>query len=57
MRQAVACAIAVATYGGATYAAKAEVRDLHSSASHLQGDLLAVDRAPPASMPEPMYAA
>ena len=57
MRQAVACATAVATYGGATYAAKAEIRDLHSSASYLQGDLLAADRAPPAPMPEPMCAA
>ena len=57
MRQAVACATAVATYGGATHAAKAEVRGLHSSTPHPQGGLLAADRAPPALMPEPMCAA
>ena len=57
MRQAVACATAVATYGGATYAAKEEIRALRSSASHLQGDLLAVDRVPLAPVPEPICAA
>ena len=30
MRQAVACATAVATFGGATHAAKCEMKDLHS---------------------------
>ena len=49
-------------YGGRyimwrTNAAKAEIRDLRSSASHLQGDLLAVERTPLEPMPEPMSAA
>ena len=57
MRQAVACATAVATYGGATYAAKEEIRALRSSAPHLQGDLLAADRVPLAPVPEPICAA
>ena len=57
MRQAVACATAVATCGGATYAAKEEIRALRSSASHLQGDLLAADRVPLAPVPEPICAA
>ena len=59
MRQAVACATAVATHGGATYAAKCEMRDLHSSASHHQVSLgdLAEDIEPLESMPEPMCAA
>ena len=57
LRQAVACAIAVATYGGAKSAARVEVRGLRNSASHPQGDLLAADRASLAPMPEPMCAA
>ena len=57
MRQAVACATAVAAYGGATYAAKCEMRDLHSSASHHQGGDLAESIEPLEPMPEPMCAA
>ena len=57
MRQAVACATAVATFGGATYAAKCEMRDLHSAASHHQVGELAEDDDPLEPMPEPMCAA
>ena len=57
MRQAVACATAVAAYGGATYAAKCEMRDIHSSASHHQGGDLAESIEPLEPMPEPMCAA
>ena len=57
MRQAVACATAVATFGGATYAAKCEMRDLHSAASHHQVGELAEDAEPLEPMPEPMCAA
>ena len=57
MRQAVACATAVATFGGATYAAKCEMRDLHSAASQHQVGELAEDDEPPEPMPEPMCAA
>ena len=53
MRQAVACATAVATYGGATHAAKAEIHDIRSSASHPKGGSLAADLAPLEPMPEP----
>ena len=56
MRQAVACATAVATFGGATYAAKCEMRDLHSAASHHQVGELAEDAEPLETMPEPMCA-
>ena len=45
-QQAVACATAVATFGGATHAAKCEMRDLHSSASHHQVGELAEDAEP-----------
>ena len=57
MRQAVACATAVATYGGATHAAKCEMRDLHSAASHHQVGELAEGTEPPEPMPEPLCAA
>ena len=57
MRQAVACATAVATFGGATYAAKCEMRDLHSAASHHQVGELAEDAEPLEPMPEPMCSA
>ena len=57
MRQAVACATAVATYGGATYAAKSEMRDIRSSAPRPQGGSLAEGIKPLESMPEPMCAA
>ena len=57
MRQAVACATAVATFGGATYAAKCEMRDIHSAASHHQVGELAEDAEPLEPMPEPMCAA
>ena len=57
MGQAVACATAVAAYGGATYAAKCEMRDIHSSASHHQGGDLAGSIEPLEPMPEPMCAA
>ena len=57
MRQAVACATAVATFGGATHAAKCEMRDLHSAASHHQVGELAEDVEPLEPMPEPMCAA
>ena len=57
MRQAVACATAVATFGGATYAAKCEMRDLHNVASHHQVGELAEDTEPLEPMPEPMCAA
>ena len=57
MRQAVACATAVATFGGATYAAKCEMRDLHIAASHHQVGELAEDAEPLEPMPEPMCAA
>ena len=57
MRQAVACATAVATFGGATYAAKCEMRDLHSAASQHQVGELAEDDEPPESMPEPVCSA
>ena len=57
MRQAVACATAVATFGGATYAAKCEMRDLHSAASHHQAGELAEDAEPLEPMPEPMCSA
>ena len=57
MRQAVACATAVATFGGATYAAKCEMRDLHSAASQHQVGELAEDDEPPEPMPEPVCSA
>ena len=57
MRQAVACATAVATYGGATYAAKCEMRELHSAALHHQVGELAEGTELLESMPEPMCAA
>ena len=57
MRQAVACATAVATYGGATYAAKCEMRDLHSEALHHQVGELAEGTELLEPMPEPMCAA
>ena len=41
MRQAVACATAVATLGGATHAAKAEMRDICSQAPRPQCGSLA----------------
>ena len=44
-------------FGGATYAAKCEMRDLHSSASHHQMGELAGDSEPLEPMPEPMCAA
>ena len=57
MRQAVACATAVAVYGGATYAAKCEMKELHNvSPQHQIGDLVeGVEPLEP--MPEPMCAA
>ena len=55
--QAVACATAVATYGGATYAAKCEMRDLHTAALHHQVGELAEGTELLESMPEPMCAA
>jgi len=57
MRQAVACATAVATFGGATYAAKCEMGDLHSAASHHQVGELAEDDEPLEPMPEPTCSA
>ena len=54
---AVACATAVATFGGATYAAKCEMRDIHSAASHHQVGELAEDAEPLEPMPEPMCSA
>ena len=48
---------AVATFGGATYAAKCEMRDLHRAAMHHQAGELNGDTDPPESMPEPMCAA
>ena len=48
---------AVATFGGATYAAKCEMRDLHSAASHHQVGELAEDAEPLEPMPEPMCSA
>ena len=57
MRQAVACATAVATYGGATYAAKCEMRELHSAALHHQVGELAEGTELLEPMPEPMCAA
>ena len=51
------CYPAVATFGGATYAAKCEMRDLHSAASHHQVGELAEDAEPPEPMPEPMCSA
>ena len=57
MRQAVACATAVATYAGATYAAKCEMKDLHSEALQHQVGELAEDSEPPEPMPEPVCSA
>ena len=48
---------AVATFGGATYAAKCEMRDLHSAASQHQVGELAEDDEPPEPMPEPVCSA
>ena len=56
MRQAVACATAVATYGGATYAAKSELKDLCSAAPHDQVGDLAEGNDPIEPMPEPICA-
>ena len=39
-------------YGGATCATKSEIQAFCSSAAHIQGDLLAVERTLPPSMPE-----
>ena len=46
MRQAVAYATAIATFGGATHAAKCEMRDLCRAASHQQMGELAEDAEP-----------
>ena len=45
LRQAVACATAVAPYGGTALAAKSGISTIRSSATYPQGGLLAADRA------------
>ena len=54
MRQAVACAVAVASYGGARYAAKAELRSARRDNITGAGD---GDPDVGASLPEPAVAA
>ena len=57
LRQAVACATAVAPYGGTALAAKSGISTIRSSATYPQGGLLAADRALLKHLLEPVAAA
>ena len=57
MRQAVACATAVASYGGAFYVSKADLPADRRSASHPRSDLLVADAEQPEPVPKPACAA
>ena len=57
LRQAVSCAIAVATYGAAARTAKDDLRAAGRSANHPRGDLLAAGSDSPVRMPVPACAA
>ena len=57
LRQAVSCAIAVATYGTAARTAKDDLRAAGRSANHPRGDLLAAGSDSPVRMPVPACAA